>query len=131
MLVYEFADPLTHDIDFQLRYSYIHLQTAGGSKSIAGYSDSATANLYYRWRAPIDGWRVLGKPFRYVLEGSLSHYLGDQAGILGFDYLSSLGLGIELDSSAYNIWITRTRLVARYMFGQDVHGYSFGLAVSF
>ncbi|MDG0818082.1 hypothetical protein [Bdellovibrio svalbardensis] len=131
MLAYEFSEPGNNDIDFQLRYSYIHLQSAGGSKSVSGYSDSSTVNLYYRWRAPIDEWKVLNKPFRYVLEGSISHYLGDQAGVLGFDYLSSAGLGVELDSSAYKVWITRTRLVGRYMFGENVRGYSVGLACSF
>ncbi|WP_210415554.1 hypothetical protein [Bdellovibrio sp. NC01] len=131
MLDYEFHAPDAHDIDFEARYSYIHLQTMGGSTSVKGYSDSSTGSLYYRYRAPIDEWKVLQKPFRYVLEGSLSHYMGDQAGVLGFDYLTSVGLGVELDSSAYKVWVTRTRLVARYMFGVDVTGYSFGLACSF
>ncbi|WP_051304533.1 autotransporter domain-containing protein [Chitinilyticum litopenaei] len=130
MLDYEKVSP-EHDIDLEFRYSYIHLETIAGSKSMAGRADSSTANVYARWRAPISDWSLLGKPFRYVLEASHSRYFGDQAGVLGFDYLSSVGAGIELDSSAYNIWITRTRLVARYMFGNNVHGYSIGLACSF
>lgn len=131
MLSYEYEELNKRNIDFQLRYSYIHLQSMGGSKSVSGFSDSSTANLYYRFRAPIDDWRVWSRPFRYVLETSLSHYMGDQAGVLGFDYLSSLGAGVEFDSSAHEIWVTRTRLVARLMLGENVRGYSFGLAVSF
>jgi hypothetical protein len=131
MLSYEFAEQDKRNVDFQLRYSYIHLQSIAGSSAVAGYSDSSTANLYYRYRAPISDWELLNKPVRYVFEASLSHYLGDQAGVLGFDYLSSLGLGFELDSSAHNVWVTRTRLVARTMFGQNVSGYSFGFAMSF
>ena len=36
-----------------------------------------------------------------------------------------------LDSSAYEIIITRTRLVGRYIFGDNVSGFSIGMAVSF
>jgi hypothetical protein len=73
----------------------------------------------------------LQRPLRYVLEASHTQYLGDQRGALGFDYLTSLGVGIEIDSTAYTQIITRTRLVGRYMFGNNVDGYSLGLAVSF
>lgn len=131
MLDYEYSDPYLHDIDVELRYSFIHLQSMGGSSSVAGYSDSSTASLYYRRRAPISNWTAMKKPFRSVLEGSFSYYFGDQAGVLGFDYLASVGLGAELDSSNYSLWITRTRLVGRYMFGPNVRGYSIGLACSF
>ena len=42
-----------------------------------------------------------------------------------------VGLGFELDSSKYDIFITRTRLVARYMLSNSTSGYSIGLAMSF
>ena len=45
--------------------------------------------------------------------------------------LTTVGAGLELDSSAYNVFITRTRLVGRYVFGNNVSGFSVGLAVSF
>ncbi len=57
--------------------------------------------------------------------------LGDQRGQLGFNGLSSLGVGLELDSSQYPVFISRTRLVARYMFGDNTRGYGVGLAMSF
>jgi hypothetical protein len=41
------------------------------------------------------------------------------------------GVGLELDSSRYPIIITRTRAMVRYMFGHNVHGVSFGFAMSF
>lgn len=130
MLDYEHVEA-SHEIDLEFRYSYMHLESIAGSKDIQGKADSSTANLYARWRAPVSDWHLLGKPFRYVLEASHSHYFGDQAGVLGFDYLSSVGAGIEVDSSAYPIYVTRTRLVGRYMFGNNVHGFSVGLACSF
>ncbi|MBM5572525.1 MULTISPECIES: hypothetical protein [Deefgea] len=54
-----------------------------------------------------------------------------QSILASFDYLSTVCLGLELDSSAYSVIVTRTRLVARYMFGPNVSGVGVGLAVSF
>jgi len=131
MLDYENYQP-EHDIDLELRGTSVRLKSFGStSEAFQGSASSQTANVYARWRAPLGGLRLLENPVRYVLEASHSHYYGDQAGILGFNYLTSLGLGLELDSSAYPVFITRTRLVARYMFGNNVEGVSVGLAVSF
>jgi hypothetical protein len=45
--------------------------------------------------------------------------------------MASLGAGIEFDSSAKDIWVTRWRALVRYKFGDNVHGWALGLAVSF
>ncbi|MNY52823.1 hypothetical protein D3C86_1885310 [compost metagenome] len=76
-------------------------------------------------------WTLLDRPLRYVLEAARTEYLGEQRGLLGFNSLNSLGLGLELDSSKYKVFVTRTRLVARYMFSHNTSGYSLGLAMSF
>jgi len=121
----------THEIDLELRYTNIHLQSFGGSSSgVTGTATAQTANLYARWRAPT-GWHALDRPVRYVLELSHSHYLGSQAGVLGFNYLTTLGTGLELDTSAHEVFVTRIRAVVRYVFGNNVSGVSFGLAASF
>ncbi|GGI53070.1 autotransporter domain-containing protein [Oxalicibacterium solurbis] len=119
-----------YEVDVELRYTDIELRSFGGADSIQGSADARTASLWTRYRAPT-GITMLDRPLRYVLEFSHSHYLGSQAGILGFDYLSTIGAGFELDSSAYDVYVTRTRLVMRYMFGDDVSGVSLGLALSF
>lgn len=120
----------TYQVDLELRYTDITLRSFGGAASVQGTADAQTATLWSRYRAPT-GWMALDRPLRYVLEYSHSHYLGSQAGVLGFDYLSTVGVGLELDSSAYDVFVTRTRLVARYMFGDNVSGLSLGLAMSF
>ncbi len=74
---------------------------------------------------------LLKSPVRYLLEGAYTIFPGDQRSKPGFDSLSSLGIGLELDSSQYPVFITRTRLVARYMFGNNTEGYGLGLAMSF
>ncbi|MCE2573178.1 autotransporter domain-containing protein [Motilimonas eburnea] len=130
MLDYELVSP-KHDLDLELRYSYIRLESFGSSsRAIEGQANAENLSVYMRRRAPT-GYKMLQRPIRYVLEGAHTQFLGEQRGALGFDYMSSTGIGIELDSSAYDVFITRTRLVLRYMFGQNTDGYSLGLAMSF
>jgi hypothetical protein len=120
-----------YEIDVELRATDIYLRSFGGSS--AAVQGSATAqqfSLWARWRAPT-GLHALDKPVRYVLETAYSQYFGDSAGVLGFNNLTSLGVGLELDSSKYPVIITRTRAMVRYVFGRNVHGVAFGLAVSF
>ncbi|BCL75592.1 hypothetical protein JHS3_13280 [Jeongeupia sp. HS-3] len=120
------------DIDVELRYSNIRLTSFGGSaEAVQGHANAESASLWARYRAPIDDWTLLDRPFRYVLEFAQTQFMGDLRGALGFNYLTSLGVGIELDSSKYNVIVTRTRLVTRYVFGNNVSGVSVGLAVSF
>ncbi|WP_411683580.1 hypothetical protein, partial [Aeromonas caviae] len=131
MLDYELFSA-AQDIDAELRYSYQHLQSfTGTAESVSGQADAENLGLYLRRRAPLWDWTLLDRPLRYVLEGARTEYLGQQRGQLGFNSLNSLGLGLELDSSKYDIFITRTRLVARYMFSNSTSGYSIGLAMSF
>lgn len=119
-----------YEVDLELRYSYIHLKSVGGADVVEGSANAETANLWSRWRAPT-GFTVMQRPLRYVLEFSYSEYLGDQRGVLGFDHLATAGVGIEFDSSAYDVFISRTRLVVRHVLGDNLDGLSLGLAVSF
>lgn len=129
MLDYEHYRP-GYEVDVELRYSDIRLKSFNSSAAVQGKATAQSVNLWARYRAPT-GFTMLQRPLRYVLELTHSEFLGDQRGILGFDRLTSLGAGLELDSSAYNVFVTRTRLVGRYVFGTNVRGFSVGLAVSF
>jgi hypothetical protein len=120
-----------NEIDLELRYTNIYLQSFGGtSTAVKGSADSQSVSLWARWRAPT-GVTMLERPLRYVLEFAHTTFIGDLDGVLGFNYLSSVGAGLELDSSKYDIHVTRTRLMARYKVGENVRGWSVGLAVSF
>lgn len=131
MLDYELFSE-SQDIDVELRYSGMNLETFGDTaEAVQGQASAENLGLYVRRRAPISDWTLLQSPVRYVLEGAHTEYLGDQRGKLGFDNLSSVGVGLELDSSKYNVFVTRTRLVARYMFGNNTSGYGVGFAMSF
>jgi hypothetical protein len=62
-------------------------------------------------------------------KGAFTKFFGVETDT-GLDHMSSIGIGLELDSSAKDIIATRWRLIARYTFGLSVSGYSVGLAVS-
>lgn len=120
-----------NEIDVELRYTNIYLRSFGGSSTaVQGSADSQSVSLWSRWRAPT-GLTLLQRPLRYVLEFAHTSFLGDLDGVLGFNDLSSFGTGLELDSSAYDITVTRTRLMVRYQVGEHVRGWTVGLAVSF
>ncbi|MGR9577899.1 hypothetical protein [Pandoraea sputorum] len=120
-----------YEVDVELRLTNIHLRSFGSSSAgVQGSANAQQLSLWSRWRAPT-GLRALDRPVRYVLEAAYSQYFGDSAGVLGFNNLTSLGVGLELDSSKYPVIVTRTRLMARYVFGHNVQGVSFGFAMSF
>ncbi|GGP26011.1 hypothetical protein GCM10010971_18300 [Silvimonas amylolytica] len=130
MLDYEDYQP-ARDIDVELRYTDITLHSFGGtSDAVQGSARPQTLGLWARWRAPT-GWEALDRPVRYVLEYAQTQYIGQLRGALGFNFLNSVGAGLELDTGKYDIFITRVRLVARYMWGGNAHGTSLGFAVSF
>ena len=130
MLDYENYLP-EREIDVELRYTNIQLQSFGSTSTGAkGSAAAQSVNLWSRWRAPT-GLTLMERPMRYVLEYVYTRFLGDLDGVLGFNHLNSVGAGLELDVSKYDIIMTRARLVGRYKFGDNVTGWSVGFAVSF
>jgi len=120
-----------HDIDVEVRLTDIHLQSFGGtSEAVEGSAWAQSFGVWSRWRAPT-GLRSLDRPVRYVLEYAFTHYFGPDGDMLGFNNLNSVGVGLELDTSALERWATRWRLIGRFRFGQNVRGWGIGLGISF
>ncbi len=129
MLDYERYSPEA-DHDFELRYTNLKLRNSGDLADVIDARASATsASIWARRRVPT-GWVALDRPVRYVVEGAFTRFLGSQTEV-GVDRMAMLGAGLELDSSAREVWATRWRAMARYKFGPDISGWSLGLAVSF
>jgi hypothetical protein len=129
MLDYERYRP-EDEIDAELRYSYINLQSFDSSSAVEGHANAQTLSFWSRYRAPTR-YAVLERPLRYVLEYAYTTFLGDLEGVLGFQDVHSFGFGLELDSSNYDVYVTRTRLLFRYKIGNNVTGWALGLSVSF
>jgi hypothetical protein len=125
------------DIDIELRYSRLQLQTFGDTFPAArGRSNAESLGLWTRYRWPT-GWEAFGRPLRWVVSGSATTYLGDQRQAVGFDWSAKLGGGIEFDTGrwelgAMGITLSRVRLTASYFFADNnITGYSIGIGMSF
>ena len=129
MLDYEDYKP-EREYDAELRYTNIALNTFDSSAAVQGSADSQSLGLWVRARYPTP-LTVLERPLRAVFEVAHTEFLGQLRGALGFDSLSSVGTGVEIDRSASDPMFSRVRLVFRYQFGQNVRGTSIGLAASF
>jgi len=130
MLDYEHYREM-YEVDVEARLTNIRLESFGGtSEAVEGSVLAQTAGVWARWRAPT-GLRALDRPVRYVNEFAYSYYFGPNGDMLGFNHLTSLGAGIELDTGALDRIVTRWRLMARYRFGENVTGWSVGLGMSF
>lgn len=129
MLDYEDYKP-EREYDVELRYTNIAINTFDSSAAVQGSADSQSLGLWARARYPTP-LTVLERPLRAVFEVAHTEFLGQLRGALGFDSLSSVGTGVEIDRSASDPIFSRVRLVFRYQFGQNVRGTSIGLAASF
>jgi hypothetical protein len=119
------------EADLTLRHTRLHLRPVGGDKDVVGEAQAFTTGLWSRLRVPT-GYRAFDRPVRLVGEFSMGHYGGDQEEIFRTPWLAQVGFGGEIDVSRTGIpWVTTARLVARYTTGENVEGFSVGLAVSF
>lgn len=128
---------IEREIDVELRYTRIHLETFGDTAPAArGSSTAETVGLWARYRWPT-GREVFGRPMRWVLDGNATTYLGDQRQSIGFAWSAKIGGGIEFDTGRWElgmagITLERVRLIGRYFIGDDnITGYSFGIGMSF
>jgi hypothetical protein len=130
MLDFERFTPEADD-DIEVRYTNVELRSSGDSASgVVGQATAESLSVWARRRVPTGWGLVWDRPVRYVYEVAATRFLGAEEDV-GLQWMSSVGFGLELDSSALERWATRWRLVARYKFGPDVQGYAVGLAISF
>jgi len=119
------------EADVTLRHTRLYLQPIAGDRDVVASAQAFTTGLWSRLRVPT-GYRAYGRPVRAVSEFSLGHYAGDQREIFSTPWLAQIGFGGEIDVSETKIpWVTTSRIMFRYTVGENVEGFSVGLAVSF
>lgn len=131
MLDYERYRP-GYEVDVELRYTHILLESFGGSSdAVEGRAEATALALWSRLRLPT-GWTAFDRPVRGVGEFAASWFPGDQADALGSDWLAQIGGGIEFDTAAV-AWlpIDRSRLMLRLVVGDGVQGVSTGIGLTF
>ena len=132
MLDYEYYTP-EYEIDSELRYSHIRLENVGYSRNNTRVkSDAITLGMWNRVRVPT-GYRAFGGPIRAVGELAGSLLIGDQSKALNSDWLVQVGLGVEFDTANLS-WLpllSRLRITARGITGDQMYGTSIGIGVTF
>lgn len=120
-----------YEVDFTLRHTHLRLEPIAGDKEINESADAITTGLWSRLRIPT-GLHLWDRPIRGVTEFSASWLPGDQGRALNTAWLLQAGAGMEIDfSETWVPLITTTRVVARYTHGEELQGFSVGLAASF
>src|SRR6185436_1966487 len=96
MLDYEKFAP-EHDDDIELRYSNVGLHSRStSSEGVQGYAKAESLSIWARRRV------VWDRPVRYVYEAAFTRFLGNETDA-GLTRMSSVGFGLELDSSAHEV----------------------------
>ncbi|MBY8974881.1 hypothetical protein KHP62_03610 [Rhodobacteraceae bacterium NNCM2] len=121
-----------YELDVELRYTHIRLESfATKDPAFKAGSDAKTIGLWSRIRVPT-GFHVFDRPLRAVGEFAASGLLGDQQIAIGSQYLAQVGAGLEVDIGAIS-WLPgqRIRLVGRFVYGENVTGFSTGIGYTF
>ena len=92
MLDYENYKP-DQEIDIELRYTNIGIQTFDSSTAVQGSADSQSLSFWARSRIPTP-FMALDRPLRAVFEVANTQFLGDLRGTLGFSSLRILASNV-------------------------------------
>ncbi len=118
-----------HELDLRFRHTHIILEPM--DTDLVGQAEAISTVAWSRVRVPT-GVRVFSQPTRWVGEVSASYLPGDQGIVLDSEWLAQLGAGIELDLSRNDsAWIEEFRVMARVAKGDNIEGYSVGVAIKF
>ncbi|MEX0349740.1 MAG: autotransporter outer membrane beta-barrel domain-containing protein [Paracoccaceae bacterium] len=130
-LAYDRMRESGHQLEASLRYTHIEYKPIGDDEDLLVTSTAANTVLWSRYRWPLRA-QAFGKPMRGVTDLSLSYLIGDQAKVLGTDWLARVGVGMEVDVSETKLpWVTSARLMVRYYGSDTVDGFSAGIGISF
>lgn len=130
-LVAEYNRRWQNDVELDLRFRHTHMRFTPLESNLSGSANATSTVAWTRVRVPT-GMRAFSRPARLVGEFSASYLPGDQGKILDSEWLAQIGLGFELDvTKTKTPLISQARLMVRYAKGDNLEGYSVGLAFTF
>lgn len=119
------------ELDIEVRYTHMRLEPFSSTSAAFNFgTDAVTASIWgrYRWLAD---WQLLGQPMRYVVDLAHTTYFADSRDALGFNHLTRIGAGLEMEVGSFALFTDRLRVMGRLLFGENVRGYGVGLSLSF
>jgi hypothetical protein len=125
-----------YEFDMELRSTNLYLTSFGDTaQTVRGEATAISTSLWTRLRWPT-GVEVFRRPLRWVVEGTHSELYGGEWRALGFNRLTSIGGGLEVDLGGLHIGalgleVQRIRVTGKYFFGPQVSGAAAGIGISF
>ena len=120
------------DVEIRLRHAHLELFPIDAPQAGAARANAIRTSAMTRVRRDIPGWQVEGGQMRGVLDATAGYYYDDQARVLGTNWLATVGAGLELDTSTYDLpYLNAGRVMVSYVFGDGYEGFSLGFGVSF
>ncbi|MES0827723.1 autotransporter outer membrane beta-barrel domain-containing protein [Ruegeria sp. SCP11] len=130
-LVAEFNRRWASDYELDLRFRHTHIILEPLDTDLVGQAEAISTVAWSRVRVPTQ-FTAFSQPTRWVGEASVSYIPGDQGIVLDSEWLAQRGGGVELDYSRNEFaWIKEFRLMARIAKGDNIKGYSAGIAIKF
>lgn len=130
-LVAEYNKRWPSDVELDLRFRHTHMMFEPLDTNLSGTAEAISTVAWSRIRVPT-GIRAFSRPTRWVGEFSAAYLPGDQGLILDSEWLAQIGAGFELDlTKTKTPLLSQARLMVRYAIGENLEGYSVGLAFSF
>lgn len=122
----------TSEVDLRARYTALRLVPLGDNSDTDVHVDAQTLGFLARLRLPIRNWEMFGGPVRSVYEATYSAYIGEQGDLLDLPWLGRVGTGLEFETGSLARYAPpRTRLMLRYIFGEDFGAFGVSAGIVF
>lgn len=76
-------------------------------------------------------WKAFERRMSWLAYGSYAGFFGANRGVLGFDAVAEVGVGLELPVTPEAPKAERVRVQAAYLFGSGVRGWTLGLGLQY
>ena len=112
------------DLNLAAGLSHNYVETLSSSSGLIDFSSQATTVGAQAETVHPLGKSLAGCPLALVVNAGNTTFLGDARDALGFNYYFDTGLALETDLSG-KVWsISKLRLGAKVIYGEDVTGWS-------
>lgn len=118
--------------EYKLRQTFLEFHPIDEPEVGNARANSNQTTLFSRYRYPLDKVKLLGSPSKLVLDGGVVLYHGDSAMVLDTDWLATVGVGIEVDTTKIGLpAVEGARVMLNGVIADSFSGFSVGFGVRF
>ncbi|CUH41218.1 hypothetical protein RUM4293_00086 [Ruegeria atlantica] len=120
------------EAEYRLRQTFLEFYPINEPQAGDARANSNQTTLFSRYRYPLDKVKLLGRPSKLVLDGGVVLYHGDSAMVLDTDWLATVGVGIEVDTTKIGLpAVEGARVMLNGVIADSFSGFSVGFGVRF